>query len=120
MLIHLIAKLAKTLSSPKYNPGYQTKVYPKLGEMVVTHDTLEFGPTATAAQLQQINDIWLSDEKPETGLLSGIWRNEALVFDSFPTINPTNGLPMMDGVLDVAGDVYGMSDCEADFHSELI
>lgn len=35
-------------------------------------------------------------------------------FDSFQGINPANGLPMMDGFLDVAGNVYGMNDWETD------
>lgn len=34
MLKTLIAKLAKSLFRPKYNPGYQTRVYPRLGEMI--------------------------------------------------------------------------------------
>ena len=36
MLKTLIAKLAKSLFRPKYNPGYQTRVYPRLGEMIVS------------------------------------------------------------------------------------
>lgn len=100
MLKTLIAKLAKTLFHPQYNPGYQTRVYPRLGEMIIVHDTLDFGPIATADELKPINDIWLSDE--------------AFAFDSFPSINPANGLQMMDGLLDIAGNVYGMNDCGTD------
>lgn len=111
MLITLITKLAKNLFRSKYTPGYQTRVYPRLGEMIVIHDTLDYGPIATADELQPFNDIWLSDEMPDTGSLSDSYCDEAFSLDSFPSINPANGLPMMDGILDVAGNVYGMSDC---------
>ena len=120
MLKTLITKLAKTLFRPRFNPGCQTRVYPKPDEMVVIQDTLDFGPIATASELQQIHDIWLSDELPDIGALSGSWCDEALAFDAFPTINPGNGLPMTDGILDVAGNVYEMSDCGTDFHSDMI
>ena len=120
MLKTLITKLAKTLFRPRLNPGYQTRVYPKLGEMAVIHDTLDFGPIATASELQQIKDIWISNELPDIGALSGSWFDEAIAFDAFPTINPGSGLPMTDGILDVAGNVYGMSDCGTDFHSDMI
>lgn len=66
MLITLIVKFTKNLFRPKYTPGYQTRVYPRLGEMIVIHDTPDIGLIATADGLQHINDIWLSDEMPDT------------------------------------------------------
>ena len=114
MLKTLIAKLAKTLFRPQYNPGYQTRVYPRLGEMIIVHDTLDFGPIATANELKPIDDFWLSDEVPDTSLLADSLCDETFAFDSLPVINPASGLPMMDGILDVAGNIYGMSNCEID------
>lgn len=101
MLKTLIAKLAKSLFRPKYNPGYQTRVYPRLGEMIIIHDSLDFGPIATADELKPIDDFWLSDEMPDTGLLTHNDCEDVFTFDSLPGINPASGLPMMDGLLDV-------------------
>lgn len=117
MLNTLIAKLAKSLFRPKYNPGYQTRVYPRLGEMIIVHDSLDFGPIATADELKPIDDFWLSDEMPDTGLLTHNDCENVFTIDSLPGINPASGLPMIDGLLDVAGNLYGMSDfdCESDF-----
>ncbi|HZX18533.1 MAG TPA: hypothetical protein VFF22_16905 [Pseudomonas sp.] len=70
MLNTLIAKLTTSLLRPKFNPGYQTRVYPRLGEMVIVHDSLDFGPIATADELKPIDDFWLNDEMPITGLLT--------------------------------------------------
>lgn len=120
MLKILIATLTNNLSSQKFSRRCQDRVDPELGDMAEIHDRVEFEPIARAAELQQHNDIWLSDELPDTHSISGIWCDEALAFDSLQTINPANGLPMMDGILDVAGNVYGMDDCGADFHSDLI
>lgn len=117
MLNTLIAKLTKSLLRPKFNPGYQTRVYPRLGEMLIVHDSLDFGPIATADELKPIEDFWLSDEMPITGLPNHNYREDVFAFDSLPGINPASGLPMMDRLLDVAGNLYGMSDfhCERDF-----
>jgi hypothetical protein len=85
--------------------------------MVIVHDSLDFGPIATADELKPIDDFWLSDEMPITGLLIHNYCEDVFAFDSLPGINPASGLPMMDGLLDVAGNLYGMSDvhCESDF-----
>ena len=117
MLKTLIAKLAKSLFRQKYNPGYQTRVYPRLGEMIIVHDSLDFGPIATVDELKPIKDFWLSDEMPDTGLFTHNDCEDVFTFDSLPGINPASGLPMMDGLLDVAGNLYGMSDfdCGSDF-----
>ncbi len=110
MLKTLIAKLAKSLLRPKFNPGYQTRVYPRLGEMIIVHDSLDFGPIATADELKPINDFWLSDEMPDTALLTHNDCEDVFTVDLLPGINPASGLPMMDGLLDVAGNIYGMRD----------
>ena len=117
MLNTLIAKLTKSLLRPKFNPGYQTWVYPRLGEMVIVHDSLDFGPIATADELKLIDDFWLSNEMPITGLLTHNYCEDVFAFDSLPGINPASELPMMDGLLDVAGNLYRMSHfhCESDF-----
>jgi hypothetical protein len=114
MLKTLITKLAKTLFRPKYNPGYQTRVYPRLGEMIIVHDTLDFGPTAMADELLPTYDFWLSDETPDTDLLAHSYHEDTFTLDSSPDINPASGLPMMDALFDVAGNVYGMNSCEID------
>lgn len=109
MLKTLIAKLTKSLLRPKFNPGYQTRVYPRLGEMIIVHDSLDFGPIAKADELKQIDDFWLSDEMPDTCLLTHNYCEDVFT-DSLPGINPASGLPMMDGLLDIAGNLYGMCD----------
>lgn len=120
MLKSLLTKLTNNLFHSKHNPGYQTRVYPTLGEMVVIHDTLDFGPTATVSQIQRIKDIWLNDEEPEIFRPCDDWRAEDFELDSLPTINPANGLLMINGVIDVAGNLYGMNDHDDTFNSGLI
>lgn len=40
----------------------------------------------------------------------------AVTYDAVPTINPVTGLPMVDGVLDVHGNVFGTSSVDDMFH----
>lgn len=120
MLKSLLIKLANKLFHSKHNPGYQTRVYPTLGEMVVIHDTLDFGPTATASQTQQIKDIWLNDEESEIFRPCDDWHAEYFELDLLPTINPANGLPMINGIIDAAGNLYGMNDHGDTFNSGFI
>jgi hypothetical protein len=40
----------------------------------------------------------------------------AATYDAVPTINPATGLPMIDGVLDVHGNVFGTSSVDDMFH----
>ncbi len=110
MMKFLLTKLANNLFRPKHNPGYQTRVYPTLGEMVIIHDTLDSGSTATVRKMQQINDIGLNDEEPESFTSCDHWRAEEIELYSPSDINPANGLPMINGVIDVAGNPYGMND----------
>ena len=120
MLKSLFTKLAKYIFLPKHNPGYQTRAYPTLGEMVIIHDTLDSGSTATASQMKRINDIWLNDEQTEIFTPCDEWRSEDVELYSTPTINPANGLPMIDGVIDVAGNPYGLNDCCDVFNAGFI
>lgn len=114
MLKTLIAKLAKNLFRPQYNPGYQTRIYPRLGEMIIVHDTLDFGPIAMADELLPTYDFWLSDETAGTDLLANSYHENSCTLDSSPDINPASGLPMMDTLLDVAGNLYGINSGETD------
>lgn len=67
MLKHLFATLLKNLLRPRFNPGYQTRIYPTLGEVIVLHDTLDFGLIATDDQLERMAAFWKGDE--DAGLL---------------------------------------------------
>ncbi len=120
MMKFLLTKLANNLFRPKHNPGYQTRVYPTLGEMVIIHDTLDSGSTATASKMQQINDIGLNDEEPEFFTPCDHWRAEEIELYSPSDINPANGLPMINGVIDVAGNPYGMNDWGDIFNAGFI
>lgn len=51
---------------------------------------------------------------PGTGLLTHNDCEDVFTFDSLPGINPASGLPMMDGLLDVAGNLYGVSDFDSE------
>lgn len=114
MLKTLIAKLSKSLFRPKYNPGYQTRAYPRLGEMIIIHDSLDFGPIATADEPKPIDDCWLSYDVPDTCCMADSLCDDAFATDSSPGVNPASGLPMMDGFMDVAGNMYGMNNFEID------
>lgn len=65
MLKHLFATFLKSLLHPEFNPGYQTRIYPTLGEVIVLHDSLDFGLTATDDQLEPMADFWKGDEDAE-------------------------------------------------------
>lgn len=125
----LIATLTNNLSRPKYNHGYQTRVDPELGDMSTTHDTMEFEPIARAAEIQHIDDTWLSHPQTHgTSSAPGNWCTGVfehapsfeLFSDPFMDINPANGLPMMDECLDVAGNLFGTSGFDTDLHSSFI
>lgn len=92
MLKHLLATLLKSLLRPRFNPGYQTRIYPTRGEVIVLHDSLDFGLIATDDQLERIAEFWKGDENAEflpastccsdltlpqvsPSTMSGIWIN---------------------------------------------
>ncbi|EJB8514977.1 hypothetical protein AB7A53_006456 [Pseudomonas aeruginosa] len=129
MLKTLIATLTNDLSRPKYNRGCQTKIDPELGDMSTIHDTMELELIASADEIQHIDDTWLRNHQTHsTNSASGHWCNGVfehatsieLFSDPFMDINPANGLPMMDECLDVAGNLFGTSGFDTDFHSSFI
>ncbi len=118
MLKNLITMLTGNLFSKKNNPGYQTRIYPRLGEAVTIHDTLDFGPIATFQEFEHLNDFWLSDEIGEIIPQKDSWPEHEFDFGSIHSFNPANGLPMMDDCIDIAGNMYGMSDSSTDIFSD--
>ncbi|UUY07341.1 hypothetical protein LRS11_16130 [Pseudomonas sp. J452] len=73
MLKHLFATLFKSPLRPRFNPGYQTKIYPTLGEVIILHDSLDFGLTATDDQLNRITEFWKGDEDADILLAATCW-----------------------------------------------
>ena len=56
---------AKNLLYPTHNPGYQTKVYLTVGKPIMLHDSLDFGPLATAKEIELLTRFWQIEETPE-------------------------------------------------------
>lgn len=120
MLKSLLTKTANNPFCQKHNTGCQTIIYPTPNELFVIHDTLDFGNTATASQIQQINDIWLNNEEPEIFRPCDDWSAEEIELNSLPTINAENRLQMINRVIDVAENFYELNDYGDTFSSGLI
>ncbi|GGH97300.1 hypothetical protein CFY91_09265 [Pseudomonas fluvialis] len=120
MLKYLLNKLANNIFRQKHHARCQARAYPALGEIVVIHDALDFDSVATVIQVQQINDIWLSDEKSEVFRACGDWCANEFELSSMPIINPANGFSMINGVIDIEGGFYGLNGCGDTFNSDFI
>lgn len=110
MLRKLISALNRKLLRQKFNPGYQTRIYPTINDHIVIHDTLDCGPSITVEQSERISYFWHVEDVAETNC----WYDDT--FD----INPASGLPMADGCLDVGGNTYGTSSNWLDPDSSFI
>lgn len=114
MLKKLIAALTRKLIDPKFNPGYQTRIYPTISDPIVIHDTLDFGPAITAHKSERINSFWHVEDAPKSSSKNNFWCDNT--FD----INPASGLPMAGDCLDVGGNIFGTSSSWLDTDSDLI
>lgn len=110
MFQSLITKLIKSLSPTKPSQGYQTRIEPKLGQILVIHDTLDFGPLATFEELSQLEEFWRIEELPDIQSESIDWHGSEFTFEPICfDVNPASGLPMLNGQIDIAGNVFGTS-----------
>jgi len=106
MLKKLITRIAKSLFRSAPSIGYQTRVYPTIGEVIVVHDSLDFSSLATGEQLSRMSAFWQGDEFDNlsaTRSCSTAVLRQCSTFD----INPANGIPMMCDTLDVMGIPLG-------------
>lgn len=120
MLKSAIANLTKKIFRPKFSPGYKTRVYPRVGEMIIINDTLNFGPAARPAEIKQVNDIWPKTDMHDTNEPCDCLHDELLALCSLPLINPESGLPMINETLDVAGNTYGLNEALIEINSDSI
>ncbi len=116
MLTKQIIKLTKSFFRPKFNPGFQTRIYPTLGESIVLHDTLDFGPLATADEIGRIAKFWQGEETLDTSLTAHCRRTQGLTFDSFCDRYSATDLPMMDSFMDTDMDVDVDVDVDGSSH----
>jgi len=110
MLKNLVARFAKSFLQPAPRLGYQTRIYPTIGEMIVVHDSLDFGLLATEEQLNRMVKFWERDEAFDIPLIPMSFSSQGIGYCSSFDINPANGLPMMCDTLDVMGNPFGWSD----------
>lgn len=90
MLKNLFVKLIRSLLRPKFNPGYQTRVYLTHGELIVLHDSLDLGLTATADQLNRMAEFWKRDEEADL-LLHSTCRSELTLIEAV-VVNPSQAI----------------------------
>jgi hypothetical protein len=112
MLKALIAQLTKSLFRPQYNPDYKTRTYPTFGEPILIQDTLDLDQTVTFEKTSQLEEFWRDDESND--LISSVhdWSEPEEELESFISINPTNGLPMLDDCIDVCGNLFGTNETD--------
>jgi hypothetical protein len=111
----LLSKFITMPSKESSSHGYKTIIYPKPGQPIVIFDSLYYGQVASEQQLNELSEFWKVDELVFEDLNTVDFRNPDLEI-SFRTveINPFTGLPMLNDVIDVAGNVYGMHYTEPD------
>lgn len=121
MLKHLITSLTNRWLKAAPSEGYKTIVYPSLGQTMLIHDSLDFGPIASTEELTQYTELWDEDEMPTLQTEAIEWHHAEITFESpCCDINPSSGLPMLDSVLDVSGNVFGMSSFDNDFGTDFL
>ncbi|ELL1153989.1 hypothetical protein [Pseudomonas aeruginosa] len=123
-LLATISNLVASIVQPT-KPLYTTVVYPSQGKAVVLHDGLNI--CSERMWYQHPNSLTGEEEKSTDPLDLHIDDNAAWVEPVMQTqadnysllssfmdqmdntwVNPANGLPMMDGCVDVMGNAYGM------------
>lgn len=135
LFMHIIQAL---LSALKPHPqAYTTIVYPVRGQAVVVHDGLnirrerpwyQVSESFQAAVSEPAQDEWFSEssqawETSGSFVTTGDLDSMALAPEGFAEvgriqINPANGMPMLDGCIDVLGNPMGvdmLSDGLSDF-----
>lgn len=125
LLLHITQAL---LSAVKPHPqAYTTIVYPVRGQAVVVHDGLnirrerpwyEVAESFQAAVSESAQDVWFSESSqawepfdsatPTDGLDSMALVSGGIAEVGHKQVNPANGLPMLDGCIDVLGNPMGM------------
>lgn len=110
MLKSLIAKVANSLLQPAPRLSYQTRVYPTIGEVIVVHDSLDFGSHSTDEQLNRMVEFWEHDKALDISLAPMAFPTPQLWNCSSFDINPANGLPMMCDTQDFMGNPFGWDD----------
>lgn len=111
MIKSLLMKLIRNLFGASPRSGNQRRIEPTIGRAIVFDDTEDYWPLTTADDLTQM--------QPQ--LDSSAWYDHDSSFDfAHLQINPASGLPMVDDVMDVAGNVYGMDSASIDFSTDWI
>lgn len=123
-LLATISNLMASIAQPK-KPLYTTVIYPSQGKAVVLHDGLNICSERT---WYQHPDSLTGEEERSTDPLNlhiednAVWIEPVMqtqadnysLLSSFMDqmdntwVNPANGLPMMDGCVDVVGNAYGI------------
>lgn len=87
LMLKTLFSSAKKLLCPSHNPGYQTKIYLTVGKPLVLHDSLDFGPLATAKEIEHLTKFWQIEETTDADLTALNQRGPALSFESFSEID---------------------------------
>ncbi|MEX6504423.1 hypothetical protein [Pseudomonas zhanjiangensis] len=118
---NLISKLASRFFSTKSSNGYKTIIYPKPGHALVIHDMLDFFPLVANEHLDLLAEFWSIEEIPETHSELIEWPTQNLSFEcSSPDINPATGFPMLNDVIDVAGNTFDIASLDNTLGSGII
>lgn len=109
-LVATIANLMASIVQPT-KPLYTTVVYPTLGEAVVLHDGLNIRSERTWYQYPDSLDLHIDDNALCVEPVMQTQTDNCSLHSSLRDniwVNPANGLPIMDGFVDIMGNAYGM------------
>lgn len=112
-LLATIANLMASIVQPT-KPLYTTVVYPRQGKAVVLHDGLNICSERTWYQHPDSLDLHIDDNELCVEPLMQTQADNRSLQSSFMDlvdnvwVNPANGLPIMDGCVDIMGNAYGM------------
>ncbi|HBO6052690.1 hypothetical protein N0036_08590 [Pseudomonas aeruginosa] len=112
----LLLKLIRCLFGTSPSNSYQHRIEPTIGQAYVFPDTEDFLPVVTAD-----DTTWTVDDLVHTQPQLAIteWSGQDCSFGhDHLEINPASGLPMLDSVIDVAGNVYGTDSMSIDLSSD--
>lgn len=144
--MNLLARITRALlfALNPHQQTYTTIIYPVRGQAVVIRDDLNIrnerpwyqaGEAYQAFSSEPIHDLWYRESSQSWELLDGAITADGLDTDTtmlastdisggqHMQFNPANGLPMLDGCIDVMGNPMGMdilSDCWSDFSSDSL
>lgn len=106
MLKPLTLMLIRNIFRLEPKTRYRARVSPALGESVAAHEGMDTGLFATRDKTKNFTEQWRDDEAPTAYPHLEHCSVQELSLSASDEINPASGLPMMDGIYDIAGNTF--------------